>query len=106
MIKNNYEDYIIVAHLSSKANSLLPYMPEAKLWYPDLQKYGTFIDSTDEYIKKRAELTNMKVLERINENFPDKSRVLLLLSESSLDYPERYGYRLIFENKNPTNAKK
>ena len=99
IIENNYEDYVIAGHCSFRTVSLVPYLPHNTFWYPEFERAGTYVELTDKYFKEKENLTNIKVIERINKNFPDKSKVLLLLSISPLDYPERYGYRLIFDNK-------
>ena len=98
IINNNYEDYVIAGYSSSVADSLGPYLSNNKFWSPDLECYCNYVRLSDNYYKEREKLNNLKVIERINKNFPDKTKVLLLLSAGPLDYPEQYGYRLIFEN--------
>src|SRR4030042_3738839 len=41
--RNNLDDYTIVAHPSSYASALLPYLPGRQFWYADIEGYGTFV---------------------------------------------------------------
>lgn len=93
--RNQLDDYIIVAHRSLRTCALLPYLPGKKFWYAGIKDYGTFITWDIKYLTGNG-ITNSQVIQRTKEAFPDKSKILLLLSRP-LDFPESYGFKLLYK---------
>lgn len=93
--RNQLDDYIIVAHRSLRTCALLPYLPGKKFWYAGIKDYGTFITWDIKYLAGNG-ITNSQVIQRTKEAFPDKSKILLLLSRP-LDFPESYGFKLLYK---------
>ncbi|CAA6821210.1 MAG: Unknown protein [uncultured Thiotrichaceae bacterium] len=53
VIDNGFEERVIVASSSQIMSSLLPYLPNTTFWYPDAQRFGTYIVWTHGYKSNR-----------------------------------------------------
>ena len=93
--KNQLDAQIIIAHRSRKTCALLPYLPEKKFWYAGIEDYGTFITWNVKYLAG-TRVSSSQVIRRAGRAFPDKSKILLLLT-SPLDFPESDGFRLLYK---------
>jgi hypothetical protein len=93
--RNHLDEYIIVAHHSAITHALLPYLPDKKFWYADIENYGTFITYNKKYLAGRT-ISNSEVIRRAGRAFADKSNILLLLT-TPLDFPELDGFRLLYK---------
>lgn len=88
----------IAAHRSSRAVSVLPYLPETKLWYAERGDFGTFMRWDRTYAKGQL-LPVTDVVRRMKDAFPDwrdPARGVLLLLDQELPDATKHGYRLIY----------
>jgi hypothetical protein len=92
--RSHFNRYTIVAHRSG-AGVILPYLPNKKLWYADIEDYGTFVTYNKKYLVGR-DISNEEVMPRIQKAFPDKSHLLLLLTRP-LDFSESQGFKLLYK---------
>lgn len=53
VIDLGFEDRMIVASSSQVMSSMLPYLPKTTFWYPDAQKFGTYIIWSTDYKNNR-----------------------------------------------------
>jgi hypothetical protein len=86
--------FTVVAHRSCPSASLLPYFNNKTFWYADIEDYGTFITFNQKYFTE-MNISNKEVISRMHKSFPDRSKLLLLLL-NPLDFPESYGFRLLY----------
>ena len=93
--KNHLDILTIVAHRSIGTLALLPYLPGKKFWYADIENYGTFITYNRRYLAGR-DISNAQVISRADKAFPDKSKILLLLT-TPLDIQESSGFKLLYK---------
>ena len=68
---------VLVGHPSIKASAIAPYLPEASIWYPDIESVGTYITWNDAYNKGKA-LTVSQALGRTGRRFPTDSLLIIL----------------------------
>ena len=93
--RNNLTHYTIVAHKSTHTPALLPYLPGEKFWYATFKDYGTFIKYNRKY-GEGEKISNVQVISMLGKKFPDKSKILLLLTKPIIS-PQSYGYTLLFK---------
>jgi hypothetical protein len=88
----------IVAHQSSRAVAILPYLPETKLWYPERRDYGTFMLWDRTYAEGQLRYAPDAV-RRMKQAFADwrhPDRGVLLLLNQELPDAKSHGYHLIY----------
>jgi hypothetical protein len=92
MHNSGYDKSTVIVYRAECAAALLPYLPDAKFWYPPLCDYGTFIfwKDTRQIRGQRLDQT----VERVKQFFPDLSHVLFLLSNSGQDDRLQRTFRL------------
>jgi hypothetical protein len=93
--RNHFDNYMIIAHQSNGANALLPYLPEKVFWYAGIEDYGTFVTYNKKHLAGRS-ISNEQAILRIQKTFPATSQLLILLT-NPLDFPELYGFRLLYK---------
>ncbi|MFH1093341.1 MAG: hypothetical protein V1739_04195 [Candidatus Omnitrophota bacterium] len=86
-------DYIIVAHESAYTSSLLPYIPNIKFWYADVEQYGTFVTWNKKY-RRDIFIPFEEIVRRINKNNFPKNKTLILLN-NKIPVSETSKYRLL-----------
>ncbi|MDA8388130.1 MAG: hypothetical protein M0Z58_05645 [Nitrospiraceae bacterium] len=79
--RHGLENRIIVAYTSFSGSALLPYLGRKSFWYPDFERYGTFItwNNTEKKFWTRC-MTATDVLNRVERKFGRNRDVYLLLS--------------------------
>ena len=85
----------IVGYRSPPASSLLPYMPSVRFWYPDVQRFGTYISWGDGF-SGNQNLSASRVLLRARRNGLAMEDILLLSSRRIRD-PSVLGLKLLHE---------
>jgi hypothetical protein len=93
LISSGHDKKIIVGHRSTNASALLPYLPEKKFWYADVEGYGTFIVRNARQVRD-SYIPVSEALRRVVAAFGDRPDVFLLLSEP-LDESQAKNYELI-----------
>jgi len=93
--RNKLYDYNIIAHPSQPASALLPYLPEKRFWYADIEDYGTFISYNTHYLIG-SNISDSEVIARMRKVFPDQSKILLLLT-APLDSHELHNFSLFYK---------
>ena len=86
--KNSLTRHMIIAHRAHPCSAILPYLPETKFWYADLEEYGTFSD----WSKKRTRnITEKEILSLIDRyGFREDEPMLLLTDPLSEELASDY----------------
>ncbi|MFC1898069.1 hypothetical protein ACFLYJ_00695 [Candidatus Cloacimonadota bacterium] len=80
-IKENISpNQIIIAHQSFACSSLLPFLPNYRFWYADIQEMGSFITWDEEFAENAYTLTNDELLKRASLAFDNQGKIYLLNS--------------------------
>ncbi|MCK5592218.1 MAG: hypothetical protein KAI72_09720, partial [Candidatus Pacebacteria bacterium] len=77
--ESNLLNKTIVAHESAYASALLPYLPDVRFWYADVEKEGTFVTWNKIYGDNMS-LSFDEIIRRINANDLSMDKVLILLN--------------------------
>ena len=71
----------LIGFPSACVSSILPYTKVKSLWYPEIEKNGSFINWDTTYMKNSG-ITINTVLERVSKKFPDSTNVMFIFSKS------------------------
>ena len=104
---------IIIAHRSYACSSILPYLPDHKFWYGDIEEYGSFLIWDKKFVKNAYNLSNQRVVKRANKKFGEDTNKFYLLTTPILETiplhkGEQKGVRfeLLYNTKRPVFSKK
>jgi len=101
-IKANHLDrYEIAAHRPPMLEPILPYLPGKRFYYPGLQQDGSFMP-WDSYYNSSIRMPYGMAAAEARNRF---GRTWLLLVNTRMRDPEKYGFHLIFTNVQPPFAK-
>jgi len=78
---NNLQNEFIISFPSPAASSILPYLPETKLFFAESGAVGTYLIWNRAYKEGTLNLTTFDVVRIMSKSFPDRRRILLLLNE-------------------------
>ncbi len=92
---NKLTKQIIVAHESAYALALLPYLPDVKFWYADIEQYATFITWNNQY-RQNSTLAFAEIEKRINKHNFSQDNTLLLLN-SKIPKQTDSDYKLLYK---------
>lgn len=90
-----YNDYVVAAHCATRGSAVLPYLRQKKLWYPAIERYGSHMPWNREF-ERGERISNWTAACRVEEQFRDCEKVLLLLNRPLLE-ADRLGFELIHQ---------
>jgi hypothetical protein len=94
LAENIEEGDLVVAHESALAVGIAPHI-DRKLWFPDVQDYGSYGIWNLEYLQN-AELSEARIFQRIEAQLAD-GQAYWLISSRPLRDPAGRGLELVFE---------
>lgn len=86
---------VVIGYPSTIASSLAPHLPNKKLWYPEIEDFGTYVVWNNLYAKNRM-IDFKAVEERIKRNHLYNTSNYLLLGEQ-LPIQSSNNYKLIYK---------
>ena len=87
---------IIVAHPSIKASALAPHLSTGRLWYADVEAFGTYITWNEAYAIGK-ELDASAVLEKAELKFAASGEAFLYVTDRPLPDTLQIGYNLLYK---------
>jgi len=87
-------DKVIIGYPSTVASSLAPHLPNKKLWYPEIEDFGTYVVWNNLYANSRM-IDFKAVEERVKRNHLYSNNNYLLLGEQ-LPIQSSNDYKLIY----------
>jgi hypothetical protein len=93
-IDHRFDGYDIAAHNLYQAEALLPYLPQHKFFYIGLGEYGTYL-KWNTAMRRGAAMRYEVAVQTAKQHFAGSKRPWLLLLNSKMPQPERFGFRLI-----------
>ena len=87
-------DQVLVGESATFTSSLAPYLPGKKFWYPEDERFGTYVVWNTSFAKNRH-LSFQDLEERIKENNLDNENSLLLLNHKIPE--ENHHYQLLYK---------
>ncbi|HWW60449.1 MAG TPA: hypothetical protein VN181_03685 [Thermoanaerobaculia bacterium] len=98
---NHLDRYEIAAHLPPMIEPILPYLPGKRFYYPGLQQNGSYMP-WDSYYNSSVRMPYGMAAADARNRF---GRTWLLLVNTRMGDPEKYGFHLVFTNVQPPFAK-
>ena len=93
-IGHRFDGYDIAAHNLYQSEALLPYLPQHRFFYVGLGEYGTYLKWNPE-MRRGAAMPYEVAVQTAKQHFAGSKRPWLLLLNSKMPQPERFGFRLI-----------
>jgi hypothetical protein len=93
-IDHRFDNSDIAAYRFYETEALLPYLPGRRFWYIGLGEYGTYL-KWDATMRRGGELRYDIAVLMAREHFAQTAKPWLLLLNTRMPEPERYGFRLI-----------
>ncbi len=97
---NGLDRYEIAAHDIHPAEAVLPWIPEKKLWYAAMNRYGTYMRWNGEE-EIGHNMPYDVVIAQAVQHFAPSGKPWLLLLNLPLRDPERRGFRLVDRTRGP-----
>lgn len=94
-IDHRFDSRPIAAHNLYQTESLLPYLPQHKFFYPGLGEYGTYL-KWNAAMRRGAAMPYETAVLAAKKHFAGSKRPWLLLLNSRMPQPERQGFRLLY----------
>ena len=93
-IDHRFDGYDIAAHNLYQAESVLPWLPQHKFFYLGLGEYGTYL-KWNAAMRRGASMPYEAAVLAARQHFAQTNKPGLLLLNSRMPQPERYGFRLL-----------
>jgi hypothetical protein len=93
-IDHRFDTYEIAAHNIYQAESLLPYLPQHRFFYVGLGEEGTYL-KWNAAMRRGASMPYEVAVLAARQRFEQTKKPGLLLLNSKMPDPERYGFRLL-----------
>lgn len=82
----------VAGYPDALASAVLPFLPEARMWYAGIEDYGTHMNWDARYIANTTVPFELALM-RMEAAFPNRPDFVVLLGEQRLMSPELRGYR-------------
>lgn len=93
-IDDRLDNYDIAAHNFYSAEAILPYLPGRQFWYIGLGEYGTYL-KWNAPMRRGAAMPYEVAVVTAKQHFAQSKRPWLLLLNSKMPQPERWGFHLL-----------
>ncbi len=91
--KSNLQNEVIVCDRSDAASAVVPYLPNRKFWFAEIQGFGTYQQSSKRYLFPEP-LRPEEVLIRAGKNFQGLDNLIFLFTRP-IEFDQRFGYQFV-----------
>ena len=103
LLRNKLDRYDLAAHRPPESESILPYLPGKRFYYPGMHQFGTYMTWDREY-NFASQITYGSAVSAAEQEL--LGRQWLLIVNTEMKSPEEAGFRLLYTNLRPPFEKK